>query len=121
MGNLVDGDLKNEKDTTGGLFLEIICTHTRKEGRARALESTQLFTPYTWYLNHVELLGSSVVKHVPANAGDTGSIPGSERSSGGGNGNPLQYSCLENPTDRRAWWATVQGVTKSWCMHTCVC
>ena len=45
-------------------------------------------------------------------AGDRGSIPGSERSPGGGNGNPLQYSCLENPTDRGAWWATVHGVTK---------
>ena len=48
------------------------------------------------------------------NAGDLGSIPGSGRSPGEGNGNPLQYSCLENPMDRRAWWATVHGVTKSW-------
>ena len=54
-----------------------------------------------------------VVKNLPANAGDTGSIPGSGRSPGGGNGNPLQYSFLENPMDRRAWWATVHGVTKS--------
>ena len=43
-----------------------------------------------------------------------GSIPGSGRSSGGRQGNPLQYSCLENPTDRGAWWATVQGIAKSW-------
>ena len=43
-----------------------------------------------------------------------GSIPGSERSPGEGNGNPLQYSCLENPMDRGAWWAAVHGVTKSW-------
>ena len=41
-------------------------------------------------------------------------IPGSGRSPGGGNGNPFQYSCLENPMDRGAWWATVHGVTKSW-------
>ena len=47
------------------------------------------------------------------NAGDLGSIPGLERSSGEGNGNPLQYFCLENPMDRGAWWATVHGVTKS--------
>ena len=47
----------------------------------------------------------SVVKNPPANAGDPGSIPGSGRSSGGGHGNPLQYSCLENPMDREAWWA----------------
>ena len=43
-----------------------------------------------------------------------GSIPGSGRSSGGGYGNPLQYSCLENPMDRGAWQATVHGVTKNW-------
>ena len=42
-----------------------------------------------------------------------GSIPGSGRSPGGGHGNPLRYSCLGNPTDRGAWWATVHGVTKS--------
>ena len=47
------------------------------------------------------------------NAGDTGSVPGLERSPGEGNGNPLQYSCLENPMDRGAWWATVHGVAKS--------
>ena len=58
-----------------------------------------------------------VVKDPHANAGDirdSGSIPGSGRSPGGGNDNPLQYSCLENPTDRRAWRATVHRVTKSW-------
>ena len=47
------------------------------------------------------------------NAGDPGPIPGSGRSLGEGNGNPLQYSCLENPMDRGAWWATVHGVAKS--------
>ena len=46
--------------------------------------------------------------------GDAGSIPGSGRSPVEGLGNPLQYSCLENPMDRGAWWATVHGVTKSW-------
>ena len=51
------------------------------------------------------------------NAGDTrgtGSIPGLGRTPGEGDGNTLQYSCLENPMDRGAWWATVHGVTKSW-------
>ena len=57
--------------------------------------------------------GSSLVKTPPANAGDAGSIPGLGRSPGGGNGNPLQYSCLENPMDIGAWRATVHGVTKS--------
>ena len=46
--------------------------------------------------------------------GDPGSVPGPGRSPGKGNGNPLQYSCLGNPTDRGVWWATVHGVTKSW-------
>ena len=58
------------------------------------------------------LPGGSVVKNPPANAGDTASIPGSGISPGGGNGNPLQYSLLENPMDRGAWQATVHGVTK---------
>ena len=56
----------------------------------------------------------SVVKNPSANAGDSGSIPGSGISPGEGNGNPLQYSCLENSMKREAWWATVHGVTKSW-------
>ena len=63
------------------------------------------------------LPGGTVVKNPSANAGDardSGSIPGSGRSSGEGNGNPLQFSCLENPMDRGAWWATVHGVAKSW-------
>ena len=53
-----------------------------------------------------------MVKNLPANVGDAGSIPGSGRSPGGGKGNPLQYSCLENSINRGAWWATVLGVTK---------
>ena len=57
--------------------------------------------------------GGSVVKNLPANAGDTGSIAGSGRSPGEGNGNALQYSCLGNPMDRGAWWATVHGVRES--------
>ena len=57
--------------------------------------------------------GGSVVKNLPANVGDTGSIPGSGRSPGGGNDNPFQHSCLENPMDKGGWWATVPGVTKN--------
>ena len=57
--------------------------------------------------------GGSVVKNPPANAGDRGSIPGSERSPGAGNGNSLQDSCLGNPMDRGAWQATVHTVAKS--------
>jgi len=55
----------------------------------------------------------SVVKNVPAKAGDAGLIPESGRYPGGGNGNPLQYYCLENLMDRGAWWATVHRVAKS--------
>ena len=58
--------------------------------------------------------GGSEVKASVCNVGDPGSIPGLGRSPGEGNGNPLQDSCLENPMDRGAWWATVHGVTKSW-------
>ena len=55
----------------------------------------------------------SVVMNLPANAGDVGSIPGSGRSPGEGDGNPLQYPCLKNLMDREAWWGAVHGVTKS--------
>ena len=63
-------------------------------------------------LNEGGFLGGSVVKNLPANAGDAGSIPGMGKSPGEGNGNPLQYSCLGNPIDREAWCATVQEVAK---------
>ena len=58
-----------------------------------------------------------VIKNLPVSAGDkrdAGLIPGSGRSPGEGNGNPLQYSCLENPMDREGWWATVHRVAKNW-------
>ena len=57
-------------------------------------------------------LDSSVVKNSPVNSGDVNSVPGLGRSSGGGNDNPLRYSCLETFMDRGAWWATVHGATK---------
>ena len=72
-------------------------------------------------LNQLTTLWASqvaiVVKNLPADAGDirdTGSIPWSGRSPGGGHGNPLQYFCLENPMDRGAWWAAVCRVAESW-------
>ena len=58
--------------------------------------------------------GGSEVKNPLANAGDEGSIPGLGRFPGGGYGNPLQYSCLQNPMDREAWWAIVNRVANSW-------
>ena len=56
--------------------------------------------------------GSSVVKNLPAHVGDTSLISGLGTLPGGGNGNPLQYSCLGNPMGRQAWWAAVNGVAK---------
>ena len=67
--------------------------------------------------NFKDFLSGSVSKESAWNAGDIGdegSIPGSGRSFGGGNGNQFQYSCLKNPMDRVAWWATIPRVTKSW-------
>ena len=67
--------------------------------------------------SHISSIGGTVVKNLPANArdtGDAGPSPGSGRSPGVGNGNPLQYSDLENPMDREAWRARVHGVAKSW-------
>ena len=62
---------------------------------------------------HMGFPGGRVVKNPFGNARDAGSIPELGRSPGIGNGKPLQYSCLENSLDRRAWWATVHGVTKT--------
>ena len=62
--------------------------------------------------SHAGFSGGSVVRNPPANAGDPGSIPGLGSSSGEGNGNPLQYCCLENSMDREVWSTTVYGVTK---------
>ena len=66
---------------------------------------------------HIRTSQAALVKNPPASAGDVrdvGSIPGWGRSPGEGNGNPLQYSCLENPMDREDWRATVHGVSKGW-------
>ena len=58
--------------------------------------------------------GGTVVKNPSVNAGDMALIPGLGRSPGGGNGNPLLYSCVGNPMDKGAWQAIVHGVTKNW-------
>ena len=64
------------------------------------------------YKKQVGFPGGSVVKNLPANARDTGLVPGLGRSLGEGNGNSVLYSCLGNPMDREAWWTTVHGITK---------
>ena len=65
------------------------------------------------FVHYMKLLRWLSGKETTCNSGDPGSIPGSGRSSGEGNGNPLQYSCLGNPMERGAWWATIHGVSKS--------
>ena len=69
-------------------------------------------------VNRLGAVGASPVaqtgKKITCNTGNLGLIPGWGRPPGGGHGNPLQYSCLESPMDREAWWATVHRVTKSW-------
>ena len=65
------------------------------------------------FISIMGFLGGAVIKNSPVNTGDTVSIPGSWRFAGVGNGNPLQYSCLENSLDRGAWWATVYEVAQS--------
>ena len=60
----------------------------------------------------MDLAGGAVLKSPPANAGDAGLIPHLRKSLGEGNGNPIQFCCLRNPTDRGAWWAAVHQVTK---------
>ena len=60
-----------------------------------------------------------MVKNLPAQAGDAGSIPRSGKSPGVGNSNPFQYSCLKNPVEGRGWWATVHRVTQGATEHTC--
>ena len=71
---------------------------------------------YYMHLISLGFPGDSVVRNLPANTGETGVtglITGSGRSPGGGNGNLFQNSCLVNPMDRAAWWATIQGITES--------
>ena len=84
--------------------------------RPQALKELDTTEQLTLTLTHPRkgFPGGSVVKNLPANARDSGLIPGLGRSPGEGNDNLLQYSYLENPTDRGAWQATVQRVTKSW-------
>ena len=80
------------------------------------LKSHLLYTVFKNYGN-VYITGlpcSSTGKESPCNAGNQDSIPRSGRSSGEGNGSPLQYSCMENSMDREAWQATVCGIAKSW-------
>ena len=94
------------------------CIHVSKDCQIVHFKHADLFfVNYVWtqLLNFKKMKVALVVKNPPASAGDirdAGSIPGSGRSPGGEHGNPLQYSCLENPKDRGAWRALVHGVSK---------
>ena len=99
----------------GTLIISVLQIHrwsSRSTTRVTELESgiAMIWPQPHWLWG---FLGDVVIKNPPSNVRDTGSIPGSGRSPTVGDGNPLQYSCLENSLDRGAWWATVRGVTKS--------
>ena len=87
--------------------------NTDKRIKGKGTQSFQLMKKKFLTQPNTRLPGGSEVKASACNARDLGSIPGLGRSPGKGNGNPLQYSCLENPMDRGAWWAAVHGVAKS--------
>jgi len=82
----------------------------------KSSEHFRVFSTFNknWVILFISLsfADGSVVKNLPANTGDTDWTPGLGKSPGVGNGNPLQYSCLGNPKDRGAWWATIHEVTK---------
>ena len=94
-------------DTVTRVGTVLVCWHSGEGDRQTSKPISRQFRGF---------LGGSVVKNLPANAedaGDVGLVPGSGKSPGGGNGNPLQYSCLEIFMDGGAWWATLQRVAKS--------
>ena len=101
-------ELKGEMDTS----------HTdTPRGFTKCLSLSMIQQADCLFLIHIHIFYFSTGSDGKAcanNSGDPGSFTGSGRFSGEGNGNPLQYSCLENPVNRGAWWATVHGVTKSW-------
>ena len=93
--------------------LEVVWCRLRAGGGDRAMEG--IWSHWSSHLTDVNSQVTLLVKNLPANAEDVrdvGLMPGSGRSAGDGNGNPLQCSCLESPMDRGAWWARVLGVTQ---------
>ena len=100
MLNIIQGVFEINRSSNDKMYKIYPHTHTHTH--------THIYIPTL-----VGFPGGSEVKASACKAGDMGSVPGSGRSPGEGNGNPLQYSCLENPIDRGPWWATVHGVAKS--------
>ena len=108
-GSTSPGDGAQEREE------QILGLRSHLAGRPEALQGV-LLVPSLFSVSGIKK--QLVVKDPPANAGNMESILGSGRSSGEGSGNSLQYSCLENPMDRGAWWATVHGVAKSQTLKT---
>ena len=102
--------LENPRD--GGAWRAAVCGVAQSQTRLKRLSSSSSSSSF-----RQDFPGGTVVNNMPVNAGearDSGSIPGSGRSSTVGNGNPLQYSYPENSMDRGAWWATAPGVARCW-------
>ena len=102
-------------------MVELVGVYRPTSGAGHRVGGPKRVLNYYWTCSKVQRVTLNlvvlVVKNLPDGAGDvrdTSLIPVAGRSPGGGNGNPLQYSCLENPMDREVWQATVHGVTKSW-------
>ena len=109
--NLANAMWSNRSQDKGPLYCKIPCL---SQGRASDTSShQQQGSIFMIIINNESFPGGSDGKESACSAGDLNSVPGLGRSCGEGNGNPLQYSCLENSTDRGAWSATVNGVAKS--------
>ena len=115
----IESEYLSKKYLLGAWKMERVCTGGR-DGEERAIQKFHL----QWQSlreKHLSITTDIALrfskwlsgKESACQTGDLGSIPGLGRSPGKGNGSPLQYSCLENPMDRKAWWATVHGVPKS--------
>ena len=104
-----EADLANQQQESIQVCCEAAetrqCFTSAKTGWGRKQSLGKKYTGLPWSLSG---------KESTCDAGDLGSVPGLGRSPGEGNGYPLQYSCLDNPIDRGAWWATIHGVMKSW-------
>ena len=96
------------------IYGNCLCIHSLSSCKKHLLSVTSLQGQKDSFFSSSPFQVEQVVKNPPAKVGNMGLIPGFRRSPGGGNGNLLQHSCLENSMDREAWQATARGVAKSW-------